>query len=62
MAEDTGLPEAGSSRRTFLRRMAVAGLVGVPVVSSFSLLAGCEMGPGGGGGGNSGGGGNLTIH
>jgi hypothetical protein len=40
--------------------MAVAGLVGVPVVSSFSLLAGCEMGPGGGGGGNSGGGGNTT--
>jgi len=51
-AEDTELSEEGASRRTFLRRMAVAGLVGVPVVSSFSLLSGCQPGfPGGGGNG-----------
>jgi hypothetical protein len=63
MAEDMEMPEAGSSRRSFLRRMAVVGLVGAPVVSSFSLLAGCERFPGGGGGGgNSGGGGNTTVH
>ena len=49
--------EEGTSRRAFLRRMAIVGLVGAPVLSSFGLVA-CEHFPPGGGG-NSGGGGNL---
>ena len=49
MAEDLESPEAGSSRRAFLRQMAVSGLVGAPVVASFSLFGGCGLFPGGGG-------------
>ena len=49
MAEDTTPPDDGTSRRTFLRRMALTGLVGAPVVSSFGLFGGCEHFPGGGG-------------
>lgn len=32
---------AGESRRSFIRRMAVTGLVATPVVASFSLVGGC---------------------
>lgn len=32
---------AGVDRRSFIRRMAVTGLVAVPVVASFSLVGGC---------------------
>ena len=49
----------GSSRRTFLRRMAVVGVAaGVPAVSSFAL-SGCFLPGGHGSGGNTGGGGNT---
>lgn len=67
MSDDAELNGSGSSRRGFLRKMAVAGLVGVPVVSSFSLAAGCYPLPGHGGGSNTGhgsntgGGGNTTY-
>jgi hypothetical protein len=50
MAEDTTPEEEGSSRRSFLRRMAVTGLVGAPVVASFGLFGGCDFFPPGGGG------------
>ena len=59
MAREEGPQDQGTSRRTFLRRMAAVGIVGVPVVSSFGLV-GCEHFPHGGGG-NSGGGGNLST-
>jgi hypothetical protein len=56
MAQEDGTPDEGTpegtSRRSFLQRMAVAGLVGVPVISSFGLV-GCDHG-GHGGGGNTG--------
>ena len=49
MPEETTTPDEGTSRRTFLRRMAASGLVGAPVVASFSLFGGCDFFPGGGG-------------
>ncbi len=58
MAE-TELPPEGTSRREFVRRMAKVGLLGVPVVASFSLVGGCiPCLPGSGG--NTTNGGNLT--
>jgi hypothetical protein len=56
MDVEDGLKDEGSSRRSFLRRMAAVGLVGVPVVSSFGLVS-CEHFPPGGGGG----GGNVIV-
>ena len=56
--ETEGAPN--QSRRQFLRRMAIVGVVGTPVVASFGM-GGCFFDDGHGGGGNSGGGWDKTT-